>query len=467
MIGTLSRQLRSPRFSRALTQQILAEPMGWNQAPVVITTLPNGVRVATKEGFGEVATIGVHLDAGVRSETRDTAGAAHLLEQLNLAGTKKRPRAALEAEVEGLGAALSVSSGREQSSYSITLGKGDIKQAVDILSDMVVNTGISNLEKERQNILRNLEELEQPTRAVIDDRLHTCAFRDYSLGFSTIGPFDGIEKLTQAHLEQYVAANFSADKTVLVAAGPVKHADIVALASAAFGGLKSGPAHQVHTKPYFCGAELQYRNDEMGPTAYIAIGWEGVPWRSPDAVTFMVMQHIIGSYKKDQGLVPGTISGNRVINAIANKMGVGCADEYECFNINYRDTGMFGFYVVCDEIAVEHATGELMFGINLLAFSVTDEEVERGKRELKAAIVSSTGSSAANAAEVGKQVLGYGRGIPPAEFLLRIDAIDAEEIKRVAYKYLNDAELAVTGLGPLHGMPQYYDLRRATNMHRY
>lgn len=76
-------------------------------------------------------------------------------------------------------------------------------------------------------------------------------------------------------------------------------------------------------------------------------------------------------------------------------------------------------------------------------------------------------SAEASCAELGKQMLSYGRGIPPAEMLLRINGVDAEEVKRVAWKYLNDAEVAVTGLGPLHGMPQYYDLRRGSLMHRY
>merc|ERR1712157_611782 len=105
--------------------------------------------------------------------------------------------------------------------------------------------------------------------------------------------------------------------------------------------------------------ELLYRNDEMGPTAYICAGWEGVPWRSPDAVTFMLFEHIIGSYKKGEGLVPGNISGNRTINSVASKMGVGCADEFEVFNQFYRDTGIFGYYIACDEVAVDHAVGEL------------------------------------------------------------------------------------------------------------
>merc|ERR1712113_1339412 len=189
--------------------------------------------------------------------------------------------------------------------------------------------------------------------------------------------------------------------------------------------------------------------------------------RSPDAVTFMVMQSIIGSYKKGAGLVPGEISGNRVINAVANKMQVGCADEFEAFNCFYRDTGIFGFYIACDEVAVEHAIGELMFGCNMLSFSVTDEAVERGKRELKKTLFSGSGSTSEACTELGKSILAYGRGVSPAEMILRIDAIDAEEVKRVAWKYLNDGEISATALGPLHGFPQFYDLRRMTCTHRY
>merc|ERR1719420_2371255 len=164
----------------------------------------------------------------------------------------------------------------------------------------------------------------------------------------------------------------------------------------------------------------------MGPTAYISVGWNSVPYKSGDAVTFMVMQHIIGTYKKNAGLVPGNISGNRTTNAVANKMAVGCADEFAAFNYFYRDTGMFGWYAACDEVAVEHCIGELMFANNLLSFSVTDEEVERAKRELKNALFGGSGSSADLCANTGKQILSYGRTVPAAEMVLRIDAIDAE-----------------------------------------
>jgi len=465
MLGSMRRRV-IPQLSRGVSQ-VLSEPMAWNQAPTVVTQLANGVKVASKQTFGEVTSVGVYLDAGCRSETTENAGASHLLKQLAFTGTAKRSRSQLEEEVESMGATLDMASGREQTSFEMTVGKSDVAHGIDILADLVKNPAVSNLEKEKESILRSLEETDLPTKAVIQDRLHTCAFRDCSLGFSLVGPFEGVESLTQAHLQSYVDANYTAENMVVATAGPLPHEELVKMAESAFGTVPKGPALEYGTKPYFCGAELIYRNDEMGPLAYVAVGFEGVPWRSPDAVGLMVAQQVIGSYKKNEGLVPGTISGNRTVNAVANKMSVGCAEEFETFNMFYKDTGMFGFYIVCDEVAVEHAIGELMFGVNLLSHTITDEEVERAKRELIASFLGGDGTTASTCAQVGQQVLRYGRGVPPAEMMLRINAVDAEDIKRVAWKYFADQEIAVTGLGPLHGMPQYYDLRRSTNMHRY
>lgn len=465
MISTLRSQMFRTRFVRGVSQ-VLAEPMAWNQPGAVVTTLPNGVRVATRQTFGEVSSVGVFINAGVRDETPATAGAAKLIEKLALTGTTKRSKAALEKDIESIGAELSVSVGREQTSFMMSVPASDLSKSVDILSDIISNPGITNLSKEKAAIIRALDEVDQLNRAVLDDRLHTCAFRDGGLGYSTIGPFENAESLTEDALKSYVGANYTADKMILVAAGPGSHEDLVK-AAAAFGGIKVGTPAPGEGKPYFCGAELLYRNDEMGPLAYVSVGWEGVPWRSPDAITFMVMEKVIGSYKKGQGLVPGTISGNRTTNAIANKMGVGCAEEFQAFNLFYKDTGMFGWYSVCDEVAVEHCIGELMFGVNLLAQSVTDEEVARAKRELISSHCGGSGTASAACTQLGTEMLAYGRSVPVAEMILRINAIDAEEVKRVAWKYLTDQEISVTALGPLHGMPQYLDLRRSTGMHRY
>jgi len=88
---------------------------------------------------------------------------------------------------------------------------------VEILGDIVANPGIANFAKEKEAVLRSLEETDQSHKTVIADRLHTCAFRDYALGFSSIGPFEGSASLTEAALQSYVSSNYTADKMVLAA----------------------------------------------------------------------------------------------------------------------------------------------------------------------------------------------------------------------------------------------------------
>jgi len=454
-----------PRLCRGVSQA-LADPIAWNQAPAIITVLPNGVRVATQTTHSEMASVGVYVNAGTRNETPATSGAAAVIEKLAFCGTNKRGAAALASEVENMGGSLAVNVGREQTSFSMSVCKSDAKQALDIVSDLTTGMAVEGFDKHKSSILRSLDETDKSTRDVINDRLHLCAFRDCALGYSTVGPFEGVDALTSAQLKSYLSSSYTADNIVVSAVGPLSHEEVVAQAVNALGTVGKG-SQVFEQKPYFCGAELVYRNDEMGPLAYISVGWEGVPWKSADAVSFMLMAELIGRYKVGTGLVPGNISGNRTINAVANKMGVGCANEFEAFTNFYKDTGIFGFYAVCDEVAVEHCLGELMFGINLLSFAVTDEEVERAKRELKIKLFGGSGSAADACATLGEQVLAYGRVVSPAEMMLRIDAIDAEEIKRVAYTYLNDQEVAATALGPLHGWPQYVDIRRQTVMHRY
>jgi processing peptidase subunit beta len=56
-----------------------------------VTTLPNGMRVATETTpFAETATIGVWIDAGSRYETAANNGTAHFLEHMAFKGTKAR-----------------------------------------------------------------------------------------------------------------------------------------------------------------------------------------------------------------------------------------------------------------------------------------------------------------------------------------------------------------------------------------
>lgn len=462
----------STTLPRALLRRGLSTFQAARQQPgTEVTRLPSGLRVASQATADETLTVGVWIDAGSRFEKKENNGTAHFLEHMAFKGTKRRSRIQLEKEIENMGGHLNAYTSREQTVYYAKCFRQDLRQGVDILSDILQNSTMDqgHLDFERGVILREMEEVEKTTEEVIFDRLHLTAFHNSPLGYTILGPVENIQSLTRQQLRDYIQRNYSADRMVIAAGGPVDHAELVKVAEEMFGGLpaKRSPEaqDQLGSKPKFCGSELLYRSavHEEGALAHLAVGYEGVSWTHPDSITFMVMQTILGFYKRGDGLVPPRLSSNRITTNIANNLPADAsAESFAAFNTCYKDTGLFGFYVQCEENAVDGCMDELLFGVSSLAHSVTEEEVERGKRQLKTTLFGSLDSTTAIAEDIGRQILVYGRRIPPAELLLRIDAVDVREVRRVARKHLTNTDIAVTALGPLARMPPLAELRKKT-----
>ncbi|SBT71116.1 mitochondrial-processing peptidase subunit beta, putative [Plasmodium malariae] len=459
---------------RNKTTQNLAQEIA-NQTITKVSELPNKLKIATVKNSCEIPTVGIWISSGSKYENKYNNGVAHFLEHMIFKGTRKRSRIQLEKEIENMGAHLNAYTAREQTGYYCKCFKEDIKWCIELLGDILTNSVFDEnlIEMEKHVILREMEEVEKSKDEVIFDKLHMTAFRDHPLGYTILGPVENIKNMNRQEILNYIQKNYTSDRMVLCAVGNVEHEQIVKLAEQNFGHFKPQEKailtkNNIDEKPFFCGSEIIVRDDDAGPSAHVAVAFEGVEWKSPDSITFMLMQCIIGSYKKnEEGIVPGKLSANRTVNNICNKMTVGCADYFTSFNTCYNNTGLFGFYVQCDELAVEHALGELMFGITSLSYSITDEEVELAKIQLKTQLISIFESSSTLAEEVSRQILVYGRKIPLAEFILRLNEIDTDEVKRVAWKYLHDRDIAVAAIGALHGMPQYIDLRQKTYWLRY
>jgi processing peptidase subunit beta len=59
-----------------------------NLPPTKVTTLPNGLRVATETTPGQTACIGIFIQSGSRYETDESNGSAHFLEHMFFKGSK-------------------------------------------------------------------------------------------------------------------------------------------------------------------------------------------------------------------------------------------------------------------------------------------------------------------------------------------------------------------------------------------
>lgn len=85
-----------------------------------------------------------------------------------------------------MGAHLNAYTSREQTVYYAKAFDKDIPGAVDILSDILQNSKLdaSAIERERDVILREQEEVDKQLEEVVFDHLHQVAFQRESLSLS-------------------------------------------------------------------------------------------------------------------------------------------------------------------------------------------------------------------------------------------------------------------------------------------
>lgn len=274
--------------------------------PTELTVANNNLKIASQTTDSDVTTVGLFIDAGARYEDASNNGAGNLLQHMLLKGTAKRAQADLENEVANLGARVYSHTSRERSALYGTCLTKDVPKLVEILSDAVQNPKLSadDLEKVRNAILREADEVEANVKDVVFDYLHAAAFQGTPLGQSVLGPRENIKSLSSKDLKYYLDTHFKGSRIVLASSGGAKHSELVQLANQHLSKMDNtfDGEPPVLSKCRYTGSEVRLRDDSL-PYAYIALGVEGPAWNSPDRIPLLVATSAIGSYDRSLGKV--------------------------------------------------------------------------------------------------------------------------------------------------------------------
>lgn len=420
--------------------------------------------------FSSTATVGVWIDAGSRYETAQTSGAAHFLEHMFFKGTGRRSQKDLELEVEDMGGHLNAYTSREQTAYYAKVRGRDVPRAVDLLADMLQNSKLeaSTIERERDVILREAQEIEGVPYEVALDHLHATAFQGSPLSRTILGPAESVKALSRDDLAAYIARNYAAPRVVVAAAGDVDHDDLVKLAGEAFAALPAeGPsaAALAAAEPStFVGSEVRLRDPDLGALHW-TLAYRGAAWTDKDAVALQVLQALLGSW--DAAGSAGADAASPLAPLVAAN---GLATSFSAFNTNYADTGLFGLYATAeagDDAPHDDLAYAVMDSITGLAYRIDDDDAQRAKNAALAALLFAADGTTGLAEELGRGLLVYGRHVPRAELAARINALTAADLRGAAKRFFVDQPIASAALGDTQFLPDYNWLARRTYFLRY
>lgn len=418
-----------------------------------VTTLANGLKIASQNIAGPTSTIGVFIDSGSKNESPYCTGASHLLERMAFKSTANRSHFRLVREVEAIGGNVAANASREQMCYTGDAIKTFMPEMVELLVDTVRNPLFNEWEVQEQlaKVKAETAELVNNPQVVIYEALHSAGYVG-GLGQPLMAPESCLGRLNGGVLHDFVKENYSAPRIVLAASG-VDHEELVSIAEPLLADLPSFNEPEPVKTEYVGG---DWRQSVDSPLTHVAVAFE-VPggWRNEkDSYAVTVLQSLLGGGGSFSAGGPGKGMYSRLYTRVLNRWEQ--VQSFTAFNSIYNDTGLFGIHATSNGQFVPKLV-DLMceeFTAVASAGKVTEAELQRAKNATVSAVLMNLESRVVVTEDIGRQILTYGHRKPVAEFLEGINALTVEDISSVAQKIVS-TPLTMASWGDVVQVPRF------------
>ncbi|KAJ4362399.1 Mitochondrial-processing peptidase subunit alpha [Neocucurbitaria cava] len=206
-----------------------------------ITTLSNGIRVATEALPGHFSGIGVYVDAGSRYENDALRGVSHIIDRLAFKSTRSTTGNEMMEKIESLGGNIQCASSRESLMYQSATFNSAVPTTVGILAETIRDPLIYEEEVQQQLETADYEigEIWSKPELILPELVHMAAYKDNTLGNPLLCPKERLDFINRDVVEAYRKEFFKPDRIVVAFAG-VNHNEAVRLAEQYFGDMEKG-----------------------------------------------------------------------------------------------------------------------------------------------------------------------------------------------------------------------------------
>ncbi len=418
--------------------------MTTTSAPVHKSLLDNGLRVVTVElPHLHAGMVAVYVHAGSRHESAPQNGVSHFLEHLFFRGSEGFPEGrAMNAMVEDVGGSLNGVTTRDHGYYFTPVHPARLEVPFTVLGDMLARPLFKEIELEREVILEEiLDEVDEDGRDIDVDNLSKAAmFGADPLAMKIAGSRESVQGLREEDLRAHHQRAYGARNLVVACAGPVRHAQILELASKTFGALRSGGTLVDPVARVLPGGPrlvaVEHRESQME----LQLSFPGPAEEHPDFPALRVIRRVL-----DDGLASRLQLALVERKALAYSVGAGMD--------SFTDCSVFEIGCACAPKKAPQALEELVKLLEELRTTpVPPEELERAKKKSRMWLEFSL--------DAPSEMIGwYGGGEllrPPAEtfeqWIERIEAVTAADVQRVAQAIFRREAMVAVAVGPLAGV---------------
>ncbi len=413
--------------------------------------LSNGIPVVFQKTDGGVAATYWWNNVGSADEIGDEAGYAHFLEHMLFkdSGAKETGQSSTgktAREIESLGGDINAYTSFDQTVYHVTCAAHQWEHVIDVFGKMAKPQKFlkTDFEREREVILEELRKNEDSPQRQLFQRLFSATFRKHSYGKPVIGFVKTLNKATVKSLENFYQRHYISDKMGLILAGPYDEArktKLIAQLEKYFGkSVIKAKAAKVVGRTFDRELEKTFSIETLAfdvksPT--ICVSFRVPDLKHVDVAALDVVSNVLA-----QGELSRLYQGLFYGSSLATDVNGGVYIP--------RDPGMLYFSAETDDMKKLNQLTEKLFSIieDLKTTGPKLEELERVIVNAESEKLYSTQTADGLASRVAFMKFIVGDLTYDREYLEDLRALESEDIKEVAKKYLIPERMGIVLLLP-------------------
>jgi len=403
------------------------------------TLLSNGIKIVTEKipHFYSVS-IGIWVKTGSRYEKKEHRGICHFIEHMLFKGTARHSAFEIAKCIDTVGGFLNAFTAKEYTCFYAKVLKQHLPLAVDLLSDIFLNSLFTpeDIEKERSVILQEIHMIKDTPDDYIQDLFNTSYFFGHPLGYPIQGELETIQNLDKASM----AAVFNAEylrpgRIIVAAAGDIEHDQLVEEIGRSFAGLTPNQ-DTVHADSFVPEKKADFHHRKL-EQVHICLGTIGLAQIDPQRYALYILNTLLG----------GSMS-SRLFQEIREKQGL--AYTVYSFVSSFFDVGLFGIYMGVKKETAQQALSIVLREMEKLKCQNVDaQELSSAKEQLKGNMLLSAESTDNRMSRLAKCEIYYNKYLPLEEIVAEIDKVTSEDIQMLSRTLFNGNHTTYTFLGPI------------------
>lgn len=400
-----------------------------------VKKLANGITIITHKMLAvKSVAINVMVGVGSRYEEENEHGISHFLEHMAFQGTTNRSARQIAEEFDNIGGQFNAYTSAEQTVYFAKILRENTPIALEILSDILLNSKYDeqDINKEKLVINQEIAQTQDSPDTLTYEKNMEQAFLGQSLGRPITGTFESISKFTSQDFFNYTKKHYGGENIIISIAGDISHHECQKWCEEFFSSFQNLKRTPATLAKYIGGSSVTHKDLEQ---ATIFISFPSPSYdRIQDYYKTLLLSLIFG-----EGI------SSRLFQEIREKRSL--AYSIGSFATSYHDIGLF---TIAGGIAPE-SLDEFLKATNgeigKIIDNISDMELTRAKSQIRSSLLMSQERTSAKSYELGQYYAILGKIINIDEISDDINSLTKKDILGIAAEILM-AKPTITAVGP-------------------